>query len=168
MNYWIATKAQSSNWFDNDIAGPQALGAAMVLAEPCFLRVKSLRGKRCWPRPRSPSQVSRGKTSSTSRSPASTARSSRQHVRHDQRVQLHERHGLCQQFRHGRHPGGPHLSHPQHPALHGRLRHVVHQRHAQLGAPFRRHVVRPHRRAGTHAGRLPARRDPVVHSRPDA
>ena len=36
MNYWIATKAQSSNWFDNDIAGPQALGAAMVLAKPVF------------------------------------------------------------------------------------------------------------------------------------
>ena len=36
MNYWIATNAQSTNWFDNDIAGPQALGAAMVLAKPVF------------------------------------------------------------------------------------------------------------------------------------
>ena len=30
-NYWITTNSMSSNWFDNDIAAPQALGDVMVL-----------------------------------------------------------------------------------------------------------------------------------------
>ncbi|MDB5327555.1 MAG: hypothetical protein JWM57_3124, partial [Phycisphaerales bacterium] len=36
MDYWVATNPQSTNWFPNEIAGPQALGAAMVLAKPVF------------------------------------------------------------------------------------------------------------------------------------
>jgi chondroitin AC lyase len=36
MSYWISANPQSSNWFDNDISGPQALGEAMVLAQPVF------------------------------------------------------------------------------------------------------------------------------------
>ena len=36
MSYWISANPQSSNWFDNDISGPQALGEAMALAQPVF------------------------------------------------------------------------------------------------------------------------------------
>jgi chondroitin AC lyase len=34
FNYWTATNSMSSNWFDNDIAAPQALGDVMVLISP--------------------------------------------------------------------------------------------------------------------------------------
>ena len=36
MDYWVTANPQSTNWFPNDISGPQALGAAMVLAKPVF------------------------------------------------------------------------------------------------------------------------------------
>jgi hypothetical protein len=34
FNFWISADPMSTNWFDNDIASPQALGKSMVLISP--------------------------------------------------------------------------------------------------------------------------------------
>src|SRR6478752_1503987 len=34
FNFWISANPMSTNWFDNDIAAPQALGKSMVLISP--------------------------------------------------------------------------------------------------------------------------------------
>jgi hypothetical protein len=76
MNYWIAANPQSSNWFDNDIAGPQALGAAMLLAKPAFSAPQISSGQTILGRARSVIPQYTGQNGSISRSSASTARSS--------------------------------------------------------------------------------------------
>jgi chondroitin AC lyase len=47
FDYWISANPMSTNWFDNDIAAPQALGGAMVLISNQVL---------------SPAQISQGQT----------------------------------------------------------------------------------------------------------